>query len=89
MKEERLPVSIDPVRFAKAQRLCSGVINLHDLFLKILYNPKIFKKFLKKLPGQILDGDITTIYLYNKINLNFFIFFFYLILKILLNKIFS
>jgi len=31
MKEERLPVSIDPVRFAKAQRLCSGVINLRDL----------------------------------------------------------
>lgn len=31
MKEERLPVSIDPVRFAKARRLCSGVVNLRDL----------------------------------------------------------
>lgn len=31
MKEERLPVSIDPVRFAKTNRLCSGVVNLRDL----------------------------------------------------------
>ncbi len=51
MKEERLPISIDPVRFSKAKRVCHGRVKLSEL-------PRLLESLAPGAEEKIVEAEM-------------------------------